>query len=59
MTLTMLTLVSRSDDERSADLLAHHYHRVDHNQVWIIATKDIPASLVWLSGPDLSAGDTR
>jgi len=30
-------------------VLAHHYHRVDPNQVWIIATKDIPALLTWLS----------
>jgi uncharacterized protein with HEPN domain len=24
-------------------LLAHHYHRVDPNQVWTIAVDDIPA----------------
>jgi len=29
-------------------VLAHHYHRVDPNQVWIIATKDIPALVTWL-----------
>jgi hypothetical protein len=50
---------------READLiglrtvLAHHYHRVDPNQVWIIATKDIPALLAWLSGPQPSASGTR
>ena len=26
-------------------LLAHHYHRVDPDQVWTIATDDIPALL--------------
>ena len=24
-------------------LLAHHYHRVDPDQVWTIATRDVPA----------------
>jgi uncharacterized protein with HEPN domain len=24
-------------------LLAHHYHRVDPDQVWTIATHDVPA----------------
>jgi uncharacterized protein with HEPN domain len=23
-------------------VLAHHYHRVDPNQVWIIATREVP-----------------
>jgi uncharacterized protein with HEPN domain len=26
-------------------VLAHHYHRVDPDQVWAIATDDIPALL--------------
>jgi uncharacterized protein with HEPN domain len=26
-------------------VLAHHYHRVDPDQVWIIATKDVPKLL--------------
>jgi uncharacterized protein with HEPN domain len=26
-------------------VLAHHYHRVDPDQVWTIATKDVPALL--------------
>lgn len=29
-------------------LLAHHYHRVDPDQVWTIATKNIPELLAQL-----------
>jgi uncharacterized protein with HEPN domain len=31
-------------------VLAHHYHRVDPDQVWTIATTDIPALLHRLGG---------
>jgi uncharacterized protein with HEPN domain len=37
-------------------LLAHHYHRVDPNQVWTIAVDDIPA-LAKVLGPMTSPGD--
>lgn len=30
-------------------LLAHHYHRVDMDQLWVIATGDIPLLLIELS----------
>lgn len=30
-------------------LIAHHYHRVDMDQLWTIATDDIPRLLVELS----------
>jgi uncharacterized protein with HEPN domain len=31
-------------------VLAHHYHRVDPDQVWTIATNDIPVLLSRLGG---------
>lgn len=31
-------------------LLAHHYHRVDSDQIWTIATTDIPALASELRG---------
>jgi uncharacterized protein with HEPN domain len=31
------------DVRRLRILLAHHYHRVDSDQVWSIATSDVPA----------------
>jgi uncharacterized protein with HEPN domain len=31
------------DVRRLRILLAHHYHRVDADQVWSIATSDVPA----------------
>ena len=30
-------------------LIAHHYHRVDMDQLWTIATDDIPKLLAELS----------
>ena len=33
----------RDDVRRLPILLAHHYHRVDADQVWSIATIDVPA----------------
>jgi uncharacterized protein with HEPN domain len=33
-------------------VLAHHYHRVDPDQVWTIATEDIPALLDRLARVD-------
>jgi len=30
-------------------LIAHHYHRVDMDQLWTIATDDIPRLLAELS----------
>lgn len=30
-------------------LLAHHYHRVDRDQIWTIAERDVPALLAALS----------
>lgn len=30
-------------------VLAHHYHRVDSDQVWAIATADVPAVVAALS----------
>jgi len=43
--------VSRSDDERIAGsdiiglrtVLAHHYHRVDPDHVWVIASEESAA----------------
>jgi uncharacterized protein with HEPN domain len=32
-----------SDLARVRDLLSHHYHRVDPDQVWTIASTDLPA----------------
>jgi uncharacterized protein with HEPN domain len=37
-------------------VLAHHYHRVDPDQVWTIATKDVPELLDRL-GPRRSRDD--
>ena len=34
--------VAWSDIRRLPIVLAHHYHRVDAEQVWTIATSDIP-----------------
>lgn len=32
-----------NDIARLRVLLAHHYHRVDSEQVWVIAAEDVPA----------------
>jgi len=32
-----------SDVSRLRIVLAHHYHRVDADQVWVIATDYVPA----------------
>ena len=43
--------MTRPDSERIADiLLAHHYHRVDPEQVWTIAVNDVPALAETLTG---------
>lgn len=39
------------DIARLRILLAHHYHRVDPAQVWVIATRDVPPLGDALSGP--------
>lgn len=31
-------------------LLAHHYHRVDPDQVWVIAAEDVPILVARLAG---------
>ncbi len=41
--------VSWTDIARLRTLLAHHYHRVDPDQVWVIAANDVPAMTVQLS----------
>jgi uncharacterized protein with HEPN domain len=33
-----------SDLAKVRDRLSHHYHRVDREQLWIIATVDVPAT---------------
>ena len=33
-------------------LLAHHYHRVDRDQVWTIAERDVPTLLAALAQPE-------
>ena len=33
-------------------LLAHHYHRIDPDQVWTVATESIPALLTSLPAHD-------
>jgi uncharacterized protein with HEPN domain len=45
------------DVRRLRILLAHHYHRVDSDQVWAIATKDVPelADVILAARPDLQA----
>ena len=32
-----------TDLARVRDRLSHHYHRIDPNQIWTIATTDVPA----------------
>jgi uncharacterized protein with HEPN domain len=41
-TRARLGSVPWSDVSRLRVLLAHHYHRVDADQVWSIAEKDVP-----------------
>jgi uncharacterized protein with HEPN domain len=43
------------DVRRLRILLAHHYHRVDADQVWSIATRDVPAlaTSILVARPDL------
>lgn len=43
------------DIRRLRILLAHHYHRVDPEQVWLIANSDVPAlaEMVRAARPDL------
>jgi uncharacterized protein with HEPN domain len=41
-TRARLSSVAWSDVSRLRVLLAHHYHRVDADQVWSIAEKDVP-----------------
>ena len=43
------------DVRRLPILLAHHYHRVDADQVWSIATIDVPAlaGAIRAARPDL------
>ncbi len=45
------------DVRRLRILLAHHYHRVDPDQVWAIATRDVPelADAILAARPDLRA----
>jgi uncharacterized protein with HEPN domain len=33
-----------SDIAKVRDRLSHHYHRIDHAQLWVIATVNIPAA---------------
>ncbi len=40
------------DISRLRIVLAHHYHRVDPDQVWAIATTDVPALVAALSTTD-------
>ena len=44
------------DVRRLRILLAHHYHRVDADQVWSIATSDVPAlaEAIRTARPDLN-----
>lgn len=46
---------SWDDVRRLRILLAHHYHRIDPDQVWSIATRDVPALAASILGarPDL------
>jgi uncharacterized protein with HEPN domain len=32
-------------------VLAHHYHRVDPNQVWVIASVEVPRLAEYLRSP--------
>ena len=44
--------VAWTDIRRLRIVLAHHYHRVDPEQVWTIATVDIPRMVAYLSDPE-------
>lgn len=40
-----LTGIEWDDIRRLRIVLAHHYHRVDPDQVWTMATKDVPLAV--------------
>ena len=42
--------VAWRDISRLRIVLAHHYHRVDPDQVWVIATVELPALAARLTG---------
>lgn len=42
--------VAWNDVTRLRIVLAHHYHRIDRDQVWTIATSDVPELSRALSG---------
>lgn len=50
-----LTGIEWEDIRRVRIVLAHHYHRVDSDQVWTMATQDVPVAvrLIRSQRPDL------
>ena len=51
-----LTGIDWEDIRRLRIVLAHHYHRVDPDQVWTMATQEVPATaaLIRTQRPELS-----
>ncbi len=51
--------IAWADIARLRILLAHHYHRVDAAQVWVIAEQDVPAMVaaIAMQRPDIGRPD--
>ena len=53
-----LSAVAWRDISRLRIVLAHHYHRIDPDQVWSMATQDVSRVAGVLSGADDTARDS-